>query len=110
MKKHRNWMLACGLLVMVSVFAASLVLLLPPQETVGTPTLQVEEIPSSSGYVIKLHDGQIAVFDAARPDTPLRLTDIPATSLRHYDRELLTVGISVATEEELLMRLEDFGS
>ena len=35
---------------------------------------------------------------------------IPASSLRHYDRELLTAGIPLATEEEVFLRLEDFGS
>ena len=74
------------------------------------PTVSEQAVHVVSGYVLKLHDGYLAVFDAERPDIPLHRTDIPASSLRHYDRELLTVGIPLATEEEVLLRLEDFGS
>ena len=104
MKKTQIFTIACALFAVFSIVQ----LLHRPRQLQIVPTLQTEEIPS--GYLIKLHDGHIAVFDAGNPDTPIRLTNIPASSLRHYDRELLAVGIPVSTEEELLMRLEDFGS
>ena len=104
MKKTQIFTLVCALFAVFTVVQ----LLHRPKQIQIVPTLQTQELPS--GYLIKLHDGHIAVFDAADPDTPIHLTNIPASSLRHYDRELLVVGIQVLNEEELLMRLEDFGS
>jgi len=85
-------------------------LLASHREASVVPTVSEQTVPTVSGYVLKLHNGYIAVFDAEHPNVPIRCTDIPASSLRHYDRELLTVGIPLATEEELFLRLEDFGS
>ena len=78
------------------------------RDTISTATVQ--ELPTVSGFILRLYDDYVAVFDASRPNIPLRLTEIHASSLRHYDRELLAHGIPLATEEEVLMRLEDFGS
>lgn len=101
----------CAVLILVCTVGLSLGFLFAAREEVSAaPTISMQTPPTGSGYVLKLHDGYLAVFDAERPDMPLRRTDIPASSLRHYDRELLTRGIPLATEEEVLLRLEDFGS
>ena len=97
-----------GIFLLVSIAVILGVLLFFPRD--AAPTGNAEELPMTSGYVLGISDGFVAVFDAAHSDTPLRTTDIPISSLRHYDRELLTRGIPLATEEEVLMRLEDFGS
>ena len=95
----------CGLLALFAVLIFSHIL--PSQKLTFTPAFEEERI--SSGFIIKLYEGRIAVFEP-QSDAPLRITEISEESLRHFDREKLKAGITVASEEELLMRLEDFGS
>ena len=104
MKKHGILIILCTLILACGLLFAT------REEVSFAPTVANQTTSIVSGYVLKLHNGYIAVFDAERPDIPIRRTDIPASSLRHYDRELLTAGIPLATEEEVFLRLEDFGS
>ena len=69
-------------------------------------------IPHSESitYILRLHEGNIAVFFADNPDVPVRITDIRQETLRNFDREQLDEGIVAHGERELAMLLEDFGS
>ncbi|NLG52531.1 MAG: hypothetical protein GX541_00935 [Clostridiales bacterium] len=62
------------------------------------------------GFIIKLYNGNIAVFPADDPHTPIKITDIPEHTLRIYDRELLREGIRIKGEKNLSLVLEDYGS
>lgn len=58
-------------------------------------------------FTVRSVDGRLAVeSDAQAP----RITQIDASALREYDRELLENGIEVAGYENLLSLLEDFSN
>lgn len=69
----------------------------------------VSEQPGERKYILKLHNGRVAVFNEGE-SVPAQITDISGRSLREYDHELLTEGIIVVGDIELAMRLEDYGS
>ncbi len=62
------------------------------------------------GYILQEHEGQIAIYSAAKQRDMLTLTDIETGTLPSADRESLERGIFVGDEEALLQLLEDFGS
>lgn len=64
----------------------------------------------TSGFLLKEHDGYIAIYSAGQWNTPTMLTKIEVSSLRKVDRDMLEQGISAKTESEMLALLEDLGS
>ncbi len=65
------------------------------------------EEPTEQGYTVAVHEGRVAVF---RGDTLLRLTDTPVDALPKADRVRLYEGISVNSDKELKLLLEDYCS
>lgn len=61
-------------------------------------------------YVLRDFDGYVAVFIENQPDSPMTVTDIQVRTLRQADKELLEMGLKVATHERLMMTLEDLCS
>ncbi|MDO4982754.1 MAG: hypothetical protein Q4E35_04265 [Eubacteriales bacterium] len=61
-------------------------------------------------YLLKSYDGVVAVYDADKHRTPLKITVIETSRLRNADRAMLEKGIPVASKVQLLELLEDLGS
>jgi len=61
-------------------------------------------------FIVRAHNGKIALFTDDFTITPAIETDIDVNGLRAYDRALLERGIEVDTYEDVLRLLEDFGS
>lgn len=101
---------ACGLFVMLGFLVSGLSLLRAPVK--DAPVLNPTAVATEAApqYILKLYQGRVAVFDARQTKTPVQTTEIYEETLRNYDRELLTTGIPVSGEQELLRLLEDFGS
>mgnify|MGYP003294559787 CR=1 FL=1 len=71
---------------------------------------QYESNREEAVYYLRSADGYLAVYDASNTRKPLQVTDIDIESLPGGDRAMLEKGIPVASREELLKLLEDFGS
>ena len=61
-------------------------------------------------FIIRAHNGKIALFSDSFASAPAVETDIDVSLLRAYDRELLENGIEANTYEDVLRLLEDLGS
>ena len=68
------------------------------------------ESAGSDSYLLGERDGNIAVFRADNPDTPVTITNIQLATLREADRQMISAGLVAGSEDELLMLLEDLGS
>ena len=66
--------------------------------------------PGTDGFILRSHEGHIAVYSAAKQREMLTLTDIDTASLPSADQAELEKGIFAGDSDELLMLLEDFGS
>ena len=70
--------------------------------------------PSNDGAQAenKLRDygGYVSVFASDADRRPLQVTGIEVAGLRRADQELLRGGITVGSQEQLLLLLEDLGS
>ncbi|MGN1411307.1 MAG: hypothetical protein ACI4WH_02200 [Oscillospiraceae bacterium] len=74
-------------------------------DTINT-TVPIEE---RSGFMLKIYDDKIGVFRTPS-ETPYSYLDTDISYLNEYDRELLSNGIEVTTEEELKSLIEDLTS
>lgn len=63
----------------------------------------------TSGYIVKNHKGNIAIFEQGK-EVPFRTTDIVVKELPPADRALLEKGIDASNQEELNSILEDYCS
>lgn len=61
------------------------------------------------GYVLREHDGYIAVYGAAGGNLDY-VTGIEVKNLREVDRDLLAQGIWAGSREDMTQLLEDLGS
>ena len=81
---------------------------------VSTDVIAPDETASESigtkKFLLKIQDGIVVVYEADNINRPLFVTDIYAGTLRNYDRELLTEGITVDGEYKLQSIIEDFSS
>ncbi len=101
---------ACALFLLLGFSVFGLGLMVTPQPS---PIAVIEQTPIPSTkplYIVKLHGDRLAVFTPDKPNTPMKITDVRASSLRHFDREQLKHGIEVNSHEALLLLLEDFSS
>lgn len=61
-------------------------------------------------YVLRLHNGNVAVFYGEDQKQPIFETEIAMSGLRQTDAEKLKKGITADSYEEVLRLLEDFNS
>lgn len=61
-------------------------------------------------YLLRGHEGYIAVFPNRRGAAATQTTHIALNSLRSYDQALLQYGLPAADRRSLLLLLEDLGS
>ncbi len=103
----------CGLLAgvaLVLIVSAVFTLAGAEQGLGGTAALAADETPTGA-YLVTDHQGYVGVYDLREePSRLLTVTDIRLATLRQGDQAALESGIAVATREELLILLEDFGS
>jgi hypothetical protein len=83
-----------------------------PKRTVNAPAsaAMATYAPEVGGYILREHEGRIAVFTPGFDGAPAIVTDIDVRGLRNYDRRLLKAGIRAETYEDVLKLFEDFGS
>ncbi|MBQ8514271.1 MAG: hypothetical protein IJ496_02635 [Ruminococcus sp.] len=109
MTKTRIWMMLLTALVISVVIAAGSM-----AASVTSPEPAAEESAAATtqinvSYVLRAWDGHIGLFrgDSERPYQEL---DMPLTLLSDYDRKMVEAGITVETERELRMLVEDLTS
>lgn len=68
---------------------------------------QNESLTVSDKYTVREYEGQIAVFSDSS-EMPVKVFDTAVSALPKSDRELLELGITVETPEELQKIIEDF--
>jgi hypothetical protein len=61
-------------------------------------------------YILRDYEGYVSVFASGTDRKPLQVTGIEVAGLRRADQELLRGGITVGSQEQLLLLLEDLGS
>ena len=76
-------------------------------ETFSPADTEIETLPK---FTLTIRDGIVVVFNEIDEVRPIIVTDIYASTLRHFDRERLSDGIEVFGELELQSILEDFSS
>ncbi len=74
-----------------------------------TPTEEAVETTTETGYILKIAEGQIALFRAGST-TPYERLDMPLNLLSAYDLAQLEEGIEVQTLQEAQRLIEDFTS
>ena len=62
------------------------------------------------GGILRDYEGYVSVFASDADRRPLQVTGIEVAGLRRADQELLRGGITVGSQEQLLLLLEDLGS
>ena len=71
-------------------------------------------LPAAAGaqaeYILRDYEGYVSVFASGADRKPLQVTGIEVAGLRRADQELLRGGITVGSQEQLLLLLEDLGS
>lgn len=60
-------------------------------------------------YILRDYEGYVSVFASGADRKPLQVTGIEVAGLRRADQELLRGGITVGSQEQLLLLLEDLG-
>lgn len=112
MKRGWKTAIACFIVYVLSFGAAAGVMGNEPieREIVDEEaTLSTKAISSQPDYLVKEHNGVVAVFFDG--DTkPMIETDISISGLRQNDRELIEQGIALESYNEVLGLLEDFDS
>lgn len=83
-----------------------LCLFLPKKNITGS-SAERESLTVFGTYTVREYEGQIAVF-SEDSTMPVQVFDTSVSALPKSDRELLEVGITVDTPEELQKIIEDF--
>ncbi|MDP4108980.1 MAG: hypothetical protein Q8878_03015 [Bacillota bacterium] len=122
-KEKNGYLLAATLSVAALLFTAVILAVLPdkkmntPNSSISAPHAQeqkespaAEEKEAEGKYIMKMYNGNVAVYDASAQDSPLYVTGIDGRTLRDADREAFEKGVVVGSDEELASMLEDYGS
>ncbi|MCL2588149.1 MAG: hypothetical protein FWD84_01940 [Oscillospiraceae bacterium] len=110
MMKHKTIKLVClGVLVAVAIVMGSIALaqISATDDVLVTHIADIADHPE--GYWLRDSEGYLAVYYKGWGH-PVFISHVPLASLRGQDRTDVEKGISVATRQELLELLEDFGS
>ena len=111
MKKKWMTAFACVLIYFLSFGVTAGVMGTAPQERemVNAEIMTAEPVSSQPDYLVKEHNGVIAVFLNGESQ-PMIQTDIYVNGLRQTDRELIKNGIALESYTDVLCLLEDFDS
>ncbi len=115
--QKRITLAACAMFIMLGFLGGGI---LKTKKQENTPKKPTDEVSTSAEtdalaenkteYTLKIQDGVLVVFSHADDTRPIIVTDIYASTLRHFDRERLNEGITVSGDLEMQMLLEDFSS
>ncbi len=95
----------CSALIIISCYAFTITAITANTKPAETP--KITETPPIY-YIVKQHNDRIAVFISGN-DEPLQILDSPfVRDLPEYDQQILSKGIIVNNNEELLRVLEDY--
>lgn len=92
------------ILLCTGLFAVVLLCIYLPAKNTAP---QNEQMTVSDTYILREYEGQIAVF-SDDSEMPVKVFDTAVSDLPKSDRELLELGITVETPEELQKLIEDF--
>lgn len=92
------------ILLCLGLFAVVLLCIYLPTNNIAP---QSEELTVSEKYTVREYEGQVAVF-SEDSELPVKVFDTSVSALPQCDRELLELGITVETPEELQKLIEDF--
>lgn len=81
---------------------------LPAAAGADTPATSYDG--AQAEYILRDYEGYVSVFASGADRKPLQVTGIEVAGLRRADQELLRGGITVGSQEQLLLLLEDLGS
>ena len=79
------------------------------KETHSIPIETTVPVEKRGGYILKEYNGKIGVF-RTNAQKPYTYVDMDINYLTEYDRELLTKGIEVDTQQQLNSLIEDITS
>ena len=94
--------------VLAAVLSLTAAVIAAPREAARAQ--DVEQSLSEYKYIVREHNGYVAVFPPAGGETPSYVTKMPVALLPDMDRLSLEKGIKIKTEAELTSILEDFTS
>lgn len=108
---------ACALFIMLGILSGGLARFKREERRPEEPVSETETFSKTEAlsenvvdYTLKIQDGVLVVFSESDNIRPIIVTDIYASTLRHFDRDRLTEGITVSGELEMQKLLEDFSS
>ena len=96
-----------GLAVVILIFSAAIFLYAAANSQTATAPKEDETIIYQ--YIVKEHNGNIAVFKSGG-EKPTEIYEVPVETLPAEDAKKLQEGIRVTTEEKLRQLLEDLTS
>lgn len=76
----------------------------------GADAISETDKTPEGGYILRVYEGNVAVFYGDFQTVPAIETNISAEDLRSADRKLLESGIRVPAYEDVVKLLEDFNS
>ncbi|MBQ2753919.1 MAG: hypothetical protein IJF30_00510 [Clostridia bacterium] len=72
-------------------------------------TEEAQQVKTETKYVVKEHNGEIAVF-VGEDKIPVKILNIDFDGLREYDKQQFKKGLTLNTLYEVLLLEEDFNS
>ena len=76
----------------------------------ANPSASSLQLSEPVPFILREHNGTVAVFTPESGDAPAMITNINFNSLRDADKKMLRDGIGVRESTALAALLEDFGS
>lgn len=103
---HKRIILSAALALAIILSVAALIL--PPTASGGIQAASVTTAAPCK-YIIGDYCGYVAVYVSGQ-SVPAYITETKIATLPFADRQMLTAGIAIYTEEELSIILEDYGT
>lgn len=99
-------------IICIGVISSAIILNMSYSHSNDNPTQAETLAPINQrvGYTLKEYDGKIGVFRGNSSTPYTYLQDVELSYINEYDRELLSNGIEVSTEQELKTLIEDLTS
>lgn len=110
--KLRAFLIGCCLIVVMLFLVFTI-----PNQSISQEKINSEESSEISSevdtqptlYILKDYQGQVAVYKPSE-DTPMEILNIYVQNLPLKDRELLSTGINIHSDQELRSTIEDYNS
>ena len=99
-----GWKIAlCGILLLLAAWSVASVM-------GGMGVMPVSAPTEEDGYLLREHEGYVAVWYPAQANYPAMITEIRAADLPLPDRAALREGIPAADRDDVMRLLEDFAA